>query len=301
MKTHFKTALLAILVLIVNANNVSMAQALTDKPQPNSSYMRDIKKWHSNRIESLKSENGWLNLAGLFWLEEGKNTFGSDTSNKIVFPKGEAFLGELLLNNGGVFIMPKAPIMANNQPMAATKVFPTDTPIVMQSGFLKWFVIKRGHKYGIRLRDLQSPHIKHFTGVKTYPITQKWRIKATLEPAEAGKKIAITDVLGQTNLQSSPGALVFTINNTIYRLDAVDEGESLFILFKDKTNGEATYGAGRFLYANKPDANGETYLDFNKAINPPCAFTDFATCPLAPKQNWLPIAIPAGEKNYGQH
>jgi uncharacterized protein len=297
MKVFIKFTLIANVLFVNSIFNTLIANKLN----LDSSYVDDLKKWHNNRTKSLKSENGWLNLAGLFWLEEGINTIGTDISNKIVFPKGEAFLGQMLLKNGEVFIEPKTKILVNNEPIIATKIFPTTQTLLMQSGTLKWFIIKRGNKIGIRLRDLESPHIQHFMGVKTYSINKKWLIKAKLEPAEAGKKIAITDVLGQTSFQNSPGTLVFTINNVTYRLDAVDEDNELFILFKDKTSGKSTYGAGRFLYANKPDTNGETYLDFNKAINPPCAFTDFATCPLAPKQNWLPVAIQAGEKTYGKH
>lgn len=271
----------------------------------NPTYTSEINAWHHKRIQSLKSENGWLNLVGLFWLEEGENTFGSDKSNQIVFPKGDAFLGKFILKNGevSVEIKPTASVTVQDKAVSSLKIFPAETNVVLQHNSLKWFIIKRGNKYGIRLRDLESAVVKHFTDINTYPIKENWLIKAKLEKGEAGKKIAITDVLGQTNMQDSPGTLVFSVNGKEYRLDAVDSDDELFIIFKDKTSGKDTYGAGRFLYAEKPKENsdGTVYLDFNKAINPPCAFTNFATCPLAPKQNWLQIAITAGEKNYGNH
>ena len=266
-------------------------------------YIKELKAWHQKRIEGLKSENGWLNLAGLFWLEEGQNTFGTDENNKIVFPKGNAQMGVLTLNKGEVTvdIDPKVQVLANNEEISKLKIFPFEKTIVLKSGSLRWFVIKRGDKYGIRLRDLESDELKHFTDIETYPIDKKWRIKAKLEPATAGKTINITDVLGQVTPQPSPGTLVFSINGQEYRLDTVDDGDELFILLADETSGKETYGGGRFLYANKPDTEGVVYLDFNKAINPPCAFTMFATCPLPPKQNRLPLPITAGEKNYGEH
>lgn len=273
-------------------------------PTEDPNYINNIKAWHQKRIESLKSEDGWLNLAGLFWLEDGKNTFGTDTKNDIVFPAGKSasFMGHFTLQNGEVWadIHPQAKVSFNNEPVSSLKLFPTEHSIVLQSGSLRWFVIKRGDKYGIRLRDTKSPELQHFKDIKTYPIDSNWRVAAKLEPA-ADKKIPITDVLGQTLLQASPGTLVFSLNGQTYRLDAVESGEQLFIIFADQTTGKETYGAGRYVYTEKPDANGITYLDFNKATNPPCAFTPYATCPLPPKQNRLPIAIKAGEKKYEEH
>ncbi|AEI51680.1 DUF1684 domain-containing protein [Runella slithyformis] len=268
-------------------------------------YVNELKAWHQKRIESLKAENGWLNLAGLFWLEEGKNSFGADTQNNVVFPAGKSLplLGSFTLKNGEVWvdIEPGAKVTVNGQPVTSLKIFSAEDHPVLASGSLRWFVIKRGNKYGIRLRDLESPGIQHFTGINTYSIDQKWRVEARLEPAATDKKIPITDVTGQTSLQTSPGTLVFTIDGKEYRLDAVESEDQLFILFADKTSGKETYGAGRFLYAERPNRQGITVLDFNRSINPPCAFTTFATCPLPPKQNRLPIAVKAGEKNYGNH
>ena len=274
-------------------------------PTEDPNYVSSIKTWHQKRIESLKSEEGWLNLAGLFWLENGKNTFGTDTKNDIVFPAGQSapFMGYFTLQNGEVWanIHPQAKVLFNNEPVSSLKLFPTEHGIVLQSGSLRWFVIKRGDKYGIRLRDLESPDLQQFKGIETYPIDSTWRIAAKLEAAAADKKIPITDVLGQTLLQTSPGTLVFSIRGQTYRLDAVESEKQLFIIFADQTTGKETYGAGRYVYTEKPDADGITYLDFNKATNPPCVFTPYATCPLPPKQNRLPIAITAGEKKYEEH
>ena len=269
-----------------------------------SDYEKEIKSWHKNRVEGLKNENGWLNLAGLFWLEEGRNSFGGNTENKIIFPKNrsKAFLGDIILSKGEVFVETKADaeVFNENEKIEKLKLFPNDKSIILKHNSLRWFVIKRGERFAIRLRDLESPFLKEFHDIETYKIDPKWKLKAKFIQTE-GKKIAILDITGQTSQQDSPGVLVFTILGKEYKLDALAEGEEFFIIFGDKTNKKETYGAGRFVYAAKPDANGFTYLDFNKAYNPPCAFTPYATCPLPPKQNLLPIEIKAGEKNYGNH
>jgi uncharacterized protein len=273
------------------------------KRTDDSTYVKELRAWHQKRMESLKSESGWLNLSGLFWLKEGQNTFGTDKKNNIVFPKGAAMMGQFTLDKGEVTVEidPKAEVLVNKKPISLLKVFPSEKNLVMQSGSLRWFIIKRGDKYGIRLRDLESETVTHFKDVETYPIDETWRVKAKLITSAMGKTVDITDVLGNTAPQASPGSLVFKIKDKTYSLDALSEGNELFIIFADDTNGKETYGAGRFLYANKPDATGYVYLDFNKAINPPCAFTPYATCPLPPKQNKLGLSVVVGEKNYGGH
>ncbi|MFC4233490.1 DUF1684 domain-containing protein [Parasediminibacterium paludis] len=269
-------------------------------------YEQVINNWHSKRIESLKAENGWLNLVGLFWLEEGKNTFGSDQQNNIVFPSGSiATKAGYFERKGNIVKLVAADdvnITINGNPVKEAIIFHPDstkTPTVV-AGNLKWTIIKRDNKIGIRLRDIKSLALATFKGIERFPIDSTWKIEATIQSSPKAR-IEITNVLGQTNEQQSPGKLLFTLNGKQYSLDALEEGNELFIIFGDATSGKTTYPAGRFLYANKPDANGKTILDFNKAYNPPCAFTDFATCPLPPKQNILQIAITAGEKDFDHH
>ena len=208
----------------------------------------------------------------------------------------------LLLENGEVWVesKPEAEVWQGENRVEKLKIYsPGNAPLVLRHGSLRWFVIKRGEKYGIRLRDLEHPNLSHFTGIESYAIDAKWRVEAKLEKFPEEKKIAITDVLGQTSMQPSSGALVFTLKGKTYHLDPIDEGDQFFILFGDKTNTKHTYQSGRFLYAKKPVAGSNTViLDFNKAYNPPCAFTEFATCPLPPAQNVLNVAIQAGEKRY---
>jgi uncharacterized protein (DUF1684 family) len=270
-----------------------------------SDLAQEWRDWHQQRTQSLAAENGWLNLAGRFALAAGRSSFGAAKNNHIVFPAGKCpdLLGHFLLKNDTIWLetAPNAPILANGKPIAALlRLYPSDSSITLQSGSLRWFVIRRGAQFIVRLRDLEHPALRQFGGVPTYPFDAVWRVKARLEPTQ-GRQIAITNILGQTSMQDSPGTLVFEWQGKTQRLDAVLEGEQLFILFSDETTGATTYGSGRFLYADQPDASGHTLLDFNRAINPPCAFTDFATCPLPPPQNALPFAVTAGEKNYGGH
>lgn len=261
--------------------------------------------WHKRRIEELKSEEGWLNLAGLFWLKEGDNDFGSNTANAIVFPtKAPQKMGTLLLRNGKVSLKNHqgVDIQLFNPNASPDLVFENGKTTTMQHGSLRWFIIKRGTKYGVRLRDLKHPAVENFKGVRRFSVKKNWKITATFEKPETPRTIAITDVLGLVSQQPLLGHTVFQLNGHSYRLAATDAGDGkLFLIFKDKTTGKETYGAGRFLYADKPTETGTVILDFNKAINPPCAFSPYATCPLPPAENTLPIRVEAGEKDAEMH
>ncbi len=268
-------------------------------------YVKEINHWHQGRVANLKSENGWLNLAGLFWLKEGENTFGADPHNDIIFPKetSELFLGKVVLQKSEIFLYPykNSGIYLENQPIVEPiKLYPNERNIILKHRNLRWFIIKRGERFAIRLRDLESPFLKEFHGIERFPVEEKWKVKAKFVAGE-GKKIPILDITGQTSLQESPGSLVFELDGKRFTLDALAEGETLFIIFADQTNKKETYGSGRFLYASMPDKEGLVELDFNKSFNPPCAFTPYATCPLPPKQNTLGIRVTAGERNYGGH
>jgi uncharacterized protein (DUF1684 family) len=266
-----------------------------------SDYADEIRRWDSSRVRALKDVNGWLNLAGLFWLKEGVNRFGTDSANDVVFPKGSVvpMAGNFILEKGKVTLLQAdaGTILINNRLQKERVLFHPDSayaPVCASNSF-RWTIIRREDKYAIRLRDLNSPVIKNFKGINRYPADSSWRVEAMLEKGSGW--VTITNVLGQTIQQESPGRLVFTLQGKTFKLDALKEGNELFIIIGDETSALTTYGAGRYIYAKWPDNNGKTILDFNKAFNPPCAFTDFATCPLPPKQNILPIAITAGEKD----
>lgn len=282
-------------------------------------YREQLDNWHRQRLASLRSETGWLNLAGLFWLKQGANTVGNNPGNDLTFPdnnvpggKTTDQLGTLRLRQGTVTFeaAPETVILADGQPVLGEKtIFGPGVvkPVLLQHGSLRWFIIKRGDRYAVRLRDLDSPLLKQFTGIDRFPVDEALRVNARLEKPAQPRSIPILDITGQITQQPLVGTLVFNLNGQTHRLDAVGEGsDKLFILFGDATNAHDTYDSGRFLYADMPvrsdaSADGLTTLDFNQSINPPCAFTAFATCPLAPKQNRLAVAIRAGEKRYGDH
>ncbi|MCI0695620.1 DUF1684 domain-containing protein [candidate division KSB1 bacterium] len=269
-------------------------------------YLGEIQAWHQQRIESLKSPTGWLNLAGLFWLEEGENTAGANSTNAIILPKDKApdFIGSFILHDSIVMFQTRPGVNVTFNDSVVTAIVMhndlQDHPTKLSFGPLSWTIIKRGERYGVRLRDYEHPAVKNFDGIETFPIDSTWRIEASFAPNNPPKVIAIQTVLNTINEEPSPGAVVFKINGKTYRLDATGKmaDKELFVIFADQTNGKETYGAGRYLYVPTPDATGKTIIDFNKAYNPPCAFTAYATCPLPPEQNKLPIRITAGEKNF---
>ena len=271
--------------------------------QNTSTYEKEMQTWQQKRIQALKDPNGWINLTGLFWLKPGKNSFGSAPTNDFVYQHKNmpSKAGYFLWENQQVYWVSNSGISIKINDSLITKALVFEEgknqASLMALGSLRWNIIQREEKIGVRLRDLASPLLTSFKGTERFALDSNLKLIAHLEPVQQNK-LLIANVLGQISPLASPGKLVFNIKGTTYTLDALEEGEELFILFGDATSGKETYPAGRFLYTNKPDANGNTILDFNKAFNPPCAFTKFATCPLPPKQNILPIAIKAGEKNY---
>jgi uncharacterized protein len=273
------------------------------KEKGSTKYISEIKEWHSKRIDNLKKEKGWLNLAGLYWLKQGENKFGSDKSNDIVFPEGKApaFIGSLFLKDSIVTIKVNNDVEVKSNGIRVTILeLKNDNrgETVLELGSMRWFIIKRGDKYGVRLRDLESELLKTFQGIETYPINSDWKLEAKMETYNPPKKVEVPNVLEMVDTSIVAAALTFEREGAVYKLDPIDEGKQYFVIFADETSGSETYGAGRFLYVDKADSAGKIYIDFNKAYNPPCAFTKYATCPLPPKQNRLKLKITAGEKMF---
>ncbi len=300
------------LTMVLSYSNVKGQKSTT----PN--YIESTNEWHKLREAFLKSPKGWLNLEGLFWLHKGVNTFGISKNNDCVYENpnpSDAFfpdhLGNFIFEGDSVMwqSLDKYMVKVNNQDMPLkSKVcifnangLSSDMSWIMSGASFTWTIIKREDKIGVRFRNLKSVNISSFKGIAHFPINEKFKIKAFLQPP-IETYLMISNVLGQQVASKNAGKLQFTYQGKPYSLDVIDEGEEqLFITFGDATSGATTYSAGRFIYINKPDAKGNTFIDFNQAFNPPCAFTKFATCPLPPPQNRLPFAITAGEKNYGHH
>ncbi len=267
-------------------------------------YAEEIREWDRSRIASLKSATGWVNLAGLFWLKEGENSFGSDASNTILYQEKPfpARLGTFLLSDGKVnWITASGQEVYDGRTLVKELLLfngGTDGEKSLAFQTFRWNIIKREDLIGVRFRDLDHPHLSRLTAIKRYKPEPRWRIDARIETPLL-PTVAIQNVLGQTVQQKNAGKVVFEIEGKTYKLDVVDEGtKNLFVVFGDETNGKDTYHTGRFLYIPRPDAEGRTVIDFNKAYNPPCAFSTHATCPIPPPQNVLPFAVQAGEKDF---
>jgi len=239
-------------------------------------------QWRARYESGLKAPDGWLSVAGLSWLHEGANTVDlpADASQKLVV---------LNLDHGKVSYQGRA-----------LKTDEAEHPDELKFGAVTVTIIERIGKFGVRLRDPNAETRRDFKGCNWYPASDAWRIQAKWVPYPKPKTIAITNILGMTDQEPSPGYAEFDLQGKSVRLEPVLDDGDLFFMFKDATSAKTTYGAGRFLYAAKPKG-GTVELDFNKAHNPPCAFTAYATCPLPPKQNILAAAIEAGEKSYGKH
>jgi uncharacterized protein (DUF1684 family) len=249
----------------------------------------EIAQWRRARETALQAEGGWLTVSGLFWLHPGANTFGSDPGNEIALPDGPAQAGVFELREGAVSVAMRGE--------SARRELKPDSDVV-KVGRLSLLPIRRGERLGIRLKDPESPARKAFHGLDYFPASEAWRVTARwiAEPRE----IPILNVLGQTEASHCPGYAAFRIGGQDLRLYPILEepdAQELFYVFRDQTSGRETYAASRFLYSPLPKG-GQVVLDFNKAVNPPCAFTAYATCPLPPVENRLPVRIEAGEEKY---
>lgn len=281
----------------VDAPSTAAANAATTTAAPAfdaNAHRAEVTEWQTRRAERLRAEDGWLTLVGLHWLKEGPNdvTLANGTKVKLAVQGGKATLAA------------RAPMTIEGKPAEGPTPLLDDNdehgPTFVQMGSVRFNVIERGPRLALRVKDANAETRTHFRGLEYYPIDAKWRVEARFEPYSPVKKIPITDITGRTEDSDAPGALVFTLDGQEYRLDPILEqgSDELFIIFRDATSKDATYPAGRYLYAKKPGPDGKVIVDFNRAYNPPCAFTPFATCPLPPLQNRLPIRVEAGEKKY---
>ena len=298
MRTSSKAFVTVVLGLCLAA----FASAVLAADQPaaaDASYLQSFDKWKAELVDDLKQN--WLPLAGLFWLKPGENKFGSDAKNDIVFPKGPAHAGSFTLQSKDVSVRfePGVQVTVSSKPFTASKLEPdvSGHATVLEMGSLRLYVIVRGERIGIRLKDTESDAARGFRGLDFFPVSMNYRLTAKFEPSQGKKTVDVPNVLGDVAPTPVAGTVVFTINGQELRLSDLggDPANGLFFVFSDPTSKTETYPGGRFL-ETEPVVNGTVVLDFNRAHNPPCAVTPYATCPLAPKENRLAVAIPAGEK-----
>ncbi len=269
-------------------------------------YEAELARWRAARVESLRGEQGWLALAGLFWLDEGERRIGSDPAADIVLPAGAPPTIGVITRQGEqvrLRVADGVDARIGGAPVVDVALRPDVDRVALGDRFV-FLILRRGERYGVRLYDTRAPARGEFTGLDSFPVRQEWRIRARFEPFTPPRTIEHPTVIGATRAEV-PGVAIFTVDGREHRLTPIletgPEGQELLFLFRDRTSGTETYPGGRFLVA-RPPADGVVELDFNRAHNPPCAFTEYATCPLPRAENDLPIRIEAGEKRYaGPH
>jgi len=262
--------------------------------------------WRAWRLQRLTAADGWLTLIGLDWLEPGDNRLGSCAACKLHLPadKAPAELGTIRLEEGAATLLPRpgTSLTADGKPVAGPLRLATDAqgdPTALELGSLDFYVIQRGAKLGLRVRDRDADLRLHFPGLDYFPPDPNARVVAKFTPNPPGTTLPVVDIVGVTEQMPSPGKLTFELQGQTFTITALDDtGDGrLYLIVGDQTNVRETYGGGRFLYADPP-RDGVTVVDFNRAYNPPCAFTPYSTCQLPPRENRLPIRIEAGEKRF---
>lgn len=269
-----------------------------------STYAAELEAWRAGRLERLTAPDGWLSLVGLEWLQEGTNRIGSAPGSDVVLPSGPAELGVIELKDGIATLRLAEGVDARIGESEARSARLVDDagghPTVVRYGSASFHLIERNGLHGLRIKDSEAPARRQFAGIEHFPTDPAWRIEARWVPFDPPQSLELPNVLGKVDVLPVPGKAVFEYGGRSFELLPVLEepgATELFFVFGDRTNGRESYGAGRFLYSAMPEG-GTVVLDFGRAYNPPCVFTAFATCPLAPPENRLDLPVRAGEKKY---
>jgi uncharacterized protein (DUF1684 family) len=278
-------------------------------PDVDPEYRSAIEQWRTKRLERLTADDGWLTVVGLHWLADGVNRVGGNRGMEVALaaPDVPPLAATLELTEAGTVIARAATegaVTINGQPLteATLKTDAGGQPDVLQIGRITLFVIDRSGRLAVRVKDPESEARTRFTGIESFPIDPAYRVAATLEAYESPREVSIPTVTGTPTTMLAPGLLHFQLGTEHFTLEPYVESpddDGYFVIFRDRTSGDTTYGGGRFLTVEAVDKEGTTVIDFNYAYSPPCAFTAFATCPLPTPQNSLPVAITAGEKHGG--
>jgi uncharacterized protein (DUF1684 family) len=316
MNRRFFLAAAIVLVAMLSQSLVAGSNGKASDDQGSADqavWQRDLLAWRAQRATGLQAPEGWLSLIALGWLKEGDNSFGSaDDSRVQIAGKAPAHIAVVRLEKGVLRLLPAVggfpkDLLVDGQPAKEQALLADDAdkPSKLTIGTLTIIVIHRDDQFALRVKDLQAPTRVGFHGLRWYAPSAAYRIHARWIPYNPPKLLDIPTVLGTTTHMPAPGAVEFTLAGQVLRLEPVLEdpqSTDLFFIMRDATSKTTTYGAGRFLYTELPDHGvsqpGEVWLDFNKLVNPPCAFTAYATCPLPPPQNRLSVPITAGEQRY---
>lgn len=296
---------LQVLLVACQAQTGPDPAALAAKARARAAFEASEQSWRRARVAELTRPDGWISLIGLHWLELGTHRVGSGADNGIRLAMGPAHLGIFQVKKDGtVFFTADTDVTLDGVTSRGGQLRSDADPagasvIGFDDGKGQAMVIARGGRLALRVKHADADSRLRFTGLDYWPGGPDWILPARFIPHPPGTALPVMNVLGMTEPMPNPGVLEFRRNGTRYRLEALDQGDGqLFIVFADATSGHGSYGAGRFLEAPWPDAQGQVRLDFNRAYNPPCAFTLFATCPLPPPQNRLRLRVEAGEKAY---
>ena len=269
-----------------------------------SAHRNEIETWRQQRVERLRGPTGWLTLVALDWLKEGPNTLGSAPDNSIVLAKWPAHLGTVVLDKGKATITidkrADATIDGEKKSEAVLIDDAKANKTVVATGNVSFYLVERGARFGLRVKDSEAPTRLNFVGLDYFDIDPSWRIEAKWEAYDPPRIVEEPNILGEFEKVVVPGAAVFERDGKTFRVEPVIEtpGDvNLYLVFADRTSGKETYGAARFLYT-EPPKDGKVIIDFNKAYNPPCVFTPYATCTLPTQQNRLDVRVTAGEKKY---
>lgn len=271
---------------------------------PDAAYIKDFDKWKAELVDDLKQN--WLPLAGLFWLKPGDNAFGSGQENPIVLPSGPATAGKFIRQGDDVTVEfapgTNATVEGKNVASAKLQADVTGHATLIELGSVTMRVIKRGDRVGIRVKDLKSAAVKNYPGPVFFPLDMSYRVTGTFVPSDGKRTIDVPNVLGDVTPVPITGEVHFKLNGQDMTLTAMggDPEKGLSFVIGDLSGKTETYPGGRFLDTDAVK-DGKVIVDFNRAYNPPCAVTPYATCPLAPKENRLPVAVTAGEKYDRKH
>ncbi|MDE0620568.1 MAG: DUF1684 domain-containing protein [Bryobacterales bacterium] len=291
MATRLPAAVISFLAMLLGCGT----------PSPHD-YVADIEAWRAGREERLKADDGWLTLTGLFFLNEGDNSFGSSPQNDIELRAGPERAGIITLRDGsvGVRAVEGQTLLVDGRRVDAAQLWPSEGPDrpTITLGPLSLFCHESGDRLALRLRDSESEIRREFTKLRWYPVDELFRIRGRYVPHDKPRTMELANNLGDVLTLRTSGSVALTVKGEALRLTAIDYDGRLWFVFSDLTSGSETYPAARFLYADMPDLDGRTTVDFNQAYNPPCAFNPYTTCPLPPPENQLQVRIEAGELDY---
>lgn len=276
--------------------------------QADPAFVAENEAWRAERRARLLEPDGWASLIGLHWIELPAHYVGSGATNGIRLAKGPDKLGLLQQQGGKVWLTPEqdAGLGLDGEPVVGRIELQPDTSaaptlVTFDEGKGQLSLLERGGRRALRARHAEADTLTGLGPLTYWPADPAWRIQGRFIAHPAGSTIEIMDITSQQAAQPNPGVVEFEHRGTTYRLEALEGEEGgLFLIFADRTSGHDSYGAGRYLYTAAPAADGSVTVDFNRAYNPPCVFTDFATCPLPPHGNRLDLAITAGEKKYAR-